>query len=88
MNAVVGWVKRQPPKVKAFLSVVAGMVALVFLRFVVHDHDNLFVAAEAVHAAGILVLIYKLTTKKTCSGFHLLPSLSLFFFTGVEFSST
>lgn len=68
MNAVVGWVKRQPPKVKAFLSVVAGMAALVFLRFVVHDHDNLFVAAEAVHALGISVLIYKLTKERTCAG--------------------
>ncbi|XP_010935046.1 uncharacterized protein [Elaeis guineensis] len=71
INAVVGWVKRQPPKVKAFLSVVAGMAALVFLRFVVHDHDNLFVAAEAVHAIGISVLIYKLTKEKTCAGLSL-----------------
>ncbi|XP_008799412.1 ER lumen protein-retaining receptor erd-2.2-like [Phoenix dactylifera] len=71
MNVVVGWVKRQPPKVKAFLSVVAGMAALVFLRFVVHDHDNLFVAAEAVHALGISVLIYKLTKERTCAGLSL-----------------
>ncbi|XP_008788641.1 ER lumen protein-retaining receptor erd-2.2 [Phoenix dactylifera] len=71
MSAVVGWVKRQPPKVKAFLSVVAGMAALVFLRFVVYDHDNLFVAAEAVHALGISVLIYKLTKEKTCAGLSL-----------------
>lgn len=68
INAVVGWVKRQPTKVKAFLSVVAGMAALVFLRFVVHDHDNIFVAAEAVHSLGISVLIYKLTKEKTCVG--------------------
>lgn len=68
MSVVAGWVRRQPPKVKAFLCVVAGMAALVFLRFVVHDHDNLFVAAEAVHAIGISVLIYKLTKEKTCAG--------------------
>ena len=61
-------VRRQPPKVKAFLAVVAGMAALVLLRVIVHDHDNLFVAAEAVHSIGICVLIYKLTKEKTCAG--------------------
>ena len=44
------------------------MAALVLLRAVVRDHDNLFVAAEAVHAIGIAVLIYKLTKEKTCAG--------------------
>lgn len=65
---VLSWVRRQPPKVKAFLAVVAGMAALVFIRFIVHDHDNLFVAAEAAHALGLGVLIYKLTKEKTCAG--------------------
>ncbi|KAF4347886.1 hypothetical protein G4B88_001056 [Cannabis sativa] len=63
--------KRQPPKVKAFLAVISGMTALVLLRFIVHDHDNLFVAAEAVHSIGISVLIYKLMKEKTCAGFRL-----------------
>ncbi|XP_042468815.1 ER lumen protein-retaining receptor erd-2.2-like [Zingiber officinale] len=73
IHEVATWVKRQPPKVKAFLCVVAGMAALVFLRFIVHvhDHDNLFVAAEAVHALGISVLIYKLTKGRTCAGLSL-----------------
>ncbi|KAJ6807486.1 putative ER lumen protein-retaining receptor C28H8.4 isoform X2 [Iris pallida] len=71
VNAVVGWARRQPPKVKAFLCVVAGMSALVFLRFIVHDHDNLFAAAEACHALGIAVLIYKLSKEKTCAGLSL-----------------
>ncbi|XP_057973148.1 uncharacterized protein LOC131161416 [Malania oleifera] len=71
IHAVATWVRRQPPKMKAFLAVVAGMAALVFLRIVVHDHDNLFVAAEAVHALGISVLIYKLTKEKTCAGLSL-----------------
>ncbi|WVZ65685.1 hypothetical protein U9M48_015007 [Paspalum notatum var. saurae] len=68
LGAVTSWVRRQPPKVKAFLAVVTGMAALVFIRFIVHDHDNLFVAAEAAHALGIGVLIYKLTKEKTCAG--------------------
>ncbi|KAK6121434.1 hypothetical protein DH2020_044823 [Rehmannia glutinosa] len=44
------------------------MAALVLLRAIVHDHDNLFVAAEAVHSIGIAVLIYKLMKEKTCAG--------------------
>ncbi|KAA8537520.1 hypothetical protein F0562_027128 [Nyssa sinensis] len=71
IHTVSTWLRRQPPKMKAFLAVVSGMAALVFLRMVVHDHDNLFVAAEAVHAIGICVLIYKLTKEKTCAGLSL-----------------
>ncbi|WOK98217.1 ER lumen protein-retaining receptor C28H8.4 [Canna indica] len=71
INALLGWVRRQPPKVKACLSVFAGIAALVFIRYVVHDHDNLYVAAEAVHALGLLVLIYKLTKERTCAGISL-----------------
>lgn len=78
IHAVSTWVKRQPPKVKAFLAVVSGMVALVLLRFIVHDHDNLFVAAEAVHSIGISVLIYKLMKEKTCAGTTLIPALTSF----------
>ncbi|KAK1322613.1 ER lumen protein retaining receptor [Acorus calamus] len=71
VKAMTGWVRRQPPKVKAFLTVVAGMASLVLLRVVVHDHDNLFVAAEACHSIGIAVLIYKLTKERTCAGLSL-----------------
>lgn len=68
IHTVSTWVRRQPPKVKAFLAVVSGMAALVLLRVIVHDHDNLFVAAEAVHSIGISVLIYKLMKERTCAG--------------------
>ncbi|KAH7865398.1 hypothetical protein Vadar_006053 [Vaccinium darrowii] len=71
IQAVSVWVRRQPPKVKAFLAVVTGMAALVLLRVIVHDHDNLVVAAEAVHSIGISVLIYKLKKEKTCAGLSL-----------------
>ena len=77
-HAVATWVRRQPPKIKAFLAVVSGMSALVLLRMIVHDHDNLFVAAEAVHSLGISVLIYKLMKEKTCAGKH--PCLFFLFF--------
>lgn len=72
IQMITSWLRRQPPKVKAFLGVVAGMAALVLLRAIVHDHDTLFVAAEAVHSLGISVLIYKLMKEKTCAGILLL----------------
>ncbi|KAF3525838.1 hypothetical protein F2Q69_00049808 [Brassica cretica] len=52
IHAVTTWVRQQPPKVKAFLGVVSAMTAFVFLRKIVHDHDHddFFVATEAVHA--------------------------------------
>eukprot|EP00252_Welwitschia_mirabilis_P022942 TRINITY_DN6365_c0_g2_i1.p1 TRINITY_DN6365_c0_g2~~TRINITY_DN6365_c0_g2_i1.p1 ORF type:complete len:276 (+),score=28.95 TRINITY_DN6365_c0_g2_i1:385-1212(+) len=65
------WFRRQPMKVKILLGVFAGIASLLFLRMVVHDHDKLFVAAEAIHALGISVLIYKLTKERTCSGLSL-----------------
>ncbi|KAK9138411.1 hypothetical protein Sjap_009005 [Stephania japonica] len=35
------------------------------------DHSHFFVASEAVHMIGTMILIYKLTTHKTCSGLSL-----------------
>jgi len=84
VHMAVGWVKRQPPKIKAFLATITGIVTLVFLRFVVHDHDNLFVAAEAIHALGIAVLIYKLTKEKTCAGLSLKSQELTAMFLGVR----
>eukprot|EP00249_Psilotum_nudum_P008474 c21294_g1_i1 orf=889-1719(-) len=82
--AFTSFLKRQPPKVKAFLAVVSGIVALIFLRFIVQDHDNLFVAAEAVHAMGIAVLIYKLGKERTCAGLSLKSQELTAIFLGVR----
>jgi len=37
----------------------------------IDDHDNLFVAAEIVHFAGIGSLVYKLSQEKSCAGLSL-----------------
>ncbi|KAH9759075.1 hypothetical protein KPL71_016891 [Citrus sinensis] len=71
IHAAATWVRRQPSKIKIFLAVITAIAALVFLRMVVEDHDSLFVVAEAVHAIGISVLIYKLTKERTCAGLSL-----------------
>jgi len=67
---------------------VSGLAALVFLRMVVNDHGNLFVAAETVHAIGIYVLIYKLMKENTCAGNTYETSLSGFFFSGIGLCQT
>ncbi|CAI0561135.1 unnamed protein product [Linum tenue] len=70
-KAVTGWVGRQSTRVKAILGVAIGLLTLVGLKLWVRNHNHFFVASEAIHAAGIFVLVYKLTTQKTCSGLSL-----------------
>ena len=70
VQTAIWWVQKQPPKVKTAMAVLAGILCLVFLRFAIRDHDNLFVAAEFIHALGIACLIYKLIKEKTCAGMY------------------
>ncbi|KAA8543529.1 hypothetical protein F0562_021725 [Nyssa sinensis] len=71
VNTLFAWVRRQSMKVKTFLAVTTVLCSLVALKLLIKDQNHFFVASEAIHAAGILVLIYKLTTQKTCSGLSL-----------------
>ncbi|XP_052623443.1 uncharacterized protein LOC111885576 isoform X2 [Lactuca sativa] len=71
VNKLFAWVRRQSMKVKIFLAVTSLISSLVALRLLVKDTNQFFLASESVHAAGIVVLIYKLTTQKTCSGLSL-----------------
>lgn len=84
VQAAVWWLKRQPPKVKTFLGVCTAILALVFLRLVVVDHDYLFVAAEAIHVLGSSVLVYKLTKEKNCAGLSLKSQELTAIFVGVR----
>ena len=68
VQIAVSWFKKQPARVKAYLGVAGGIFSLIFLRFIIVDHDNLFVAAELIHFIGIGVLIYKLMSEKNCAG--------------------
>ncbi|GFZ13326.1 ER lumen protein retaining receptor family protein [Actinidia rufa] len=71
VNKLFVWVRRQSMKVKTFLAVTAVLTALVVLKLLIRDHNHFFVASEVIHAAGIIVLIFKLSTQKTCSGLSL-----------------
>lgn len=70
VNTLFAWVGRQSMKVKIFLAVTSTLSSLLALKLVVKDHNHFFVASEAIHSAGILVLIYKLTTQNNCSGIY------------------
>nr|XP_025618298.1 ER lumen protein-retaining receptor erd-2.2-like isoform X1 [Arachis hypogaea] len=71
MNILFGWLMKLSIKVKIFLGTLVALCALVALGFTIKDHEYFFVVAEAVHLAGTIVLLYKLFTKKTCSGLSL-----------------
>ncbi|WCJ37985.1 ER lumen protein retaining receptor family protein [Euphorbia peplus] len=66
-----GWMRRQPMKVKTLIGVVLAVACLVAMKTFVHDHNYFFIAAESIHALGILVLIYKLIVYKNSSGLSL-----------------
>lgn len=71
VNKLFAWVRRQSMKVKIFFGITFVLSSLIALRLFIKDTNQFFVASESVHAAGIIVLIYKLTTQKTCSGLSL-----------------
>ncbi|KAL6967982.1 hypothetical protein U1Q18_033786 [Sarracenia purpurea var. burkii] len=66
VNKLFAWVRRQSMKVKIFLAFTSLLSSLVALKLLVKDHNHFYIASEAIHVAGILVLIYKLTTQKNC----------------------
>ncbi|XP_010527264.1 PREDICTED: putative ER lumen protein-retaining receptor C28H8.4 [Tarenaya hassleriana] len=71
VNVLFAWQKRLSKKVKTALGIILSLLLVVSLRFTVKNHNHFFVASESIHAAGIFVLIYKLTRQKTCSGLSL-----------------
>lgn len=68
VNVVFGWVRQQSNKVKIALGIIMSLILVVFLKLTVKNHNHFFIASELIHAAGIIILIYKLTRQKTCSG--------------------
>ncbi|KAK7832836.1 er lumen protein-retaining receptor b, partial [Quercus suber] len=71
INVLSEWVKRQSMRMKICLGAMVALLALVALKLTIHDLNHFYIGSEFIHALGIIVLIYKLTTKKTCSGLSL-----------------
>jgi ER lumen protein retaining receptor len=67
-SELLEWVQRQSMRLKICLGAALALCALVALKLTVSNNHYFFIGSESVHAAGIVVLVYKLTTKKTCSG--------------------
>lgn len=82
IHAASTWIMQQPSEVKAFIAVFSVLSALLIIKMMVEERNNLFIAAESVHAIGISVLIYKLSTgdKDNCTGHHLPCIFVLFLF--------
>ncbi|XP_038888567.1 ER lumen protein-retaining receptor 1 [Benincasa hispida] len=67
-QAAAEWLNRRSFAAKIGIIVAVTVLALVILKHTVKNHNYFFMAGESIHAAGLLVLAYKLTTHKTCSG--------------------
>ncbi|KAL4368938.1 hypothetical protein GQ457_05G003970 [Hibiscus cannabinus] len=84
MKTVLEWIWKQPRTVKILLAVTAAVLSFTALKLLVKDIGHFFIASEIIHAAGIVALIYKLTTKKTCSGLSLKSQELTAIFLGVR----
>ncbi|KAL8102031.1 uncharacterized protein LOC141683297 [Apium graveolens] len=84
VNKLFAWVRKQSIKVKIFLAVTAVISSLVALKLLVKDSNHFFVASEAIHVAGIAVLIFKLATQNNCSGLSLKTQQLTAIFTAVR----
>ncbi|XP_019462786.1 PREDICTED: ER lumen protein-retaining receptor-like [Lupinus angustifolius] len=71
IHVLIGWLSKNPKKVNILLVILLALFALVALKFIIKDTHSFFLASEAIHIAGTLILFYKLFTHKTCSGVSL-----------------
>ena len=81
MNVLSEWVKKQTMRMKICLGAMIALLALVALKHTIHDLNHFYIGSEFTHAMGIIVLIYKLTTNRTCSGtciYIYIPALHVF----------
>ncbi|XP_031406166.1 ER lumen protein-retaining receptor erd-2.2-like [Punica granatum] len=71
-SSLLRWLRRLPMKMKVFLGLTFAAVTLIILRLTLGSHiHKVYIISELCHAIGIIVLIYKLTTQRTCSGLSL-----------------
>ncbi|KAL2319290.1 hypothetical protein Fmac_028259 [Flemingia macrophylla] len=64
--------RKLPMKVKIFLGALLALCVLVTFKLTINHFFYFFIASEMAHAAGILVLAYKLFALKSCSGLSLI----------------
>ncbi|XP_021720103.1 putative ER lumen protein-retaining receptor C28H8.4 [Chenopodium quinoa] len=65
---VAGWVRGRTMRQQVSMGTIAALALLVLLKTFMKGETHLFVASQTSQAVGILLLLYKLTITKTCSG--------------------
>ncbi|XP_074271462.1 uncharacterized protein LOC141595378 [Silene latifolia] len=65
------WVRNRKMKEKVIMGAISGVMLFIFLMFYVEDYFYFFLPSRFAHAAGLLVLLYKLHRSKTCAGLSL-----------------
>lgn len=65
------WIRSRSVREKVTMGVLSGIILLILMKVYVRNRGYFFYASQIAHAAGIFVLIYKLTISKTCSGLSL-----------------
>ncbi|KAL9667124.1 hypothetical protein QQ045_001473 [Rhodiola kirilowii] len=70
INSLFGWARKQSKKVQAALAASALVGTLVGLHMIMRI-DYFLIISEVMHTIALLVLVYKLTTHKNCSGISL-----------------
>ncbi|CAO2839962.1 unnamed protein product [Amaranthus hypochondriacus] len=65
------WVRSRSVREQVTMGVVSAIVILIVLRLMWKTQTYFFVSSQIAHFAALLLLIYKLTINKTCSGLSL-----------------
>ncbi|KNA20701.1 hypothetical protein SOVF_049900 [Spinacia oleracea] len=65
------WIRSRSVRQQVSMASMAAFILLIFMKVFVKNYTYFYVAAQLAHSIGILVLIYKLTITKTCSGLSL-----------------
>ncbi|XP_057549116.1 uncharacterized protein LOC130827414 isoform X2 [Amaranthus tricolor] len=65
------WIRSRSVRQQVTMASITAIILLIFLKIFVRNYTYFYVAAQLSHSIGILVLIYKLTITKNCSGLSL-----------------
>ncbi|KAL5703349.1 hypothetical protein ACHQM5_028450 [Ranunculus cassubicifolius] len=72
VRKILGMISKQSIKTKIFIGLLTSFVILVLLSFTrAYRHYYFYLSSQAVQSLGTFVLIYKLYSKKSCSGLSL-----------------
>ncbi|WOL01392.1 ER lumen protein-retaining receptor erd-2.2 [Canna indica] len=71
MKAIKGWVQRRSPRTRALFAFLVALLIVVGFSLLTDNRSHFFIASDAVHAAGIFILIFKLARKRSCAGLSL-----------------